>query len=246
MLPRWVGEGLVPEVAGRFRAVGHLARGLKALAIQEEDRRLAEVFAIFTGEERRRLLGRPIASRHSESTAGMQVLAPYRERCRGLAGGTKLCYLDTRLWMPDDLLMVCDKMAMARSVEMRVPFLDLTLVEAAERAPASLRVKGFRRKYLLRRAMEPYLPARFRRRPKRDFQLPLAEWFRGPLAGFLRETLLRPSGFCAGRLDRGFIAQMLDEHRRQVRPWTLQLYSLLALEGWHQEFLGRSRLASSG
>jgi asparagine synthase (glutamine-hydrolysing) len=237
MLPRWVGEGLIPEVAGRLQSMGHLARGLKALAIEEEDRRLAEVLAIFTAEERRRLLGRPRAVGHAEATAGMEVLAPHRERYRRLEGGTKLCYLDTRLWMPDDLLMVCDKMAMAASVEMRVPFLDLTLVEAAERAPANLRVKGSQRKYLLRRAMEPYLPARFRQRPKRDFQLPLGEWFRGPLAGFLRETVLRPSGFCASRLDRGFIAQMLDEHRRRVRPWTLQLYSLLALEAWHQEFI---------
>jgi hypothetical protein len=74
----------------------------------------------------------------------------------------------------------------------------------------------------------------------------VAEWFRGPLASFLRETLLRPSGFCASRLDRGFIAQMLDEHRRKVQPWTLQLYSLLALESWHQEFIERSPSASSG
>jgi len=240
MLPRWMGDGVVPELASRFQGVGHLARGLKALAIEEEDRRLAEVLAIFTAEERSRLLGRARGSGHAGATAGMEVLAPHRERYRRLEGGTKLCYLDTRLWMPDDLLMVCDKMAMAASVEMRVPFLDLTLVEAAERAPASLRVKGFRRKYLLRRAMEPYLPARFRQRPKRDFQLPMAEWFRGPLAGYLAETLLRPSGFCASRLDRSFIAQMLAEHRRRVRPWTLQLYSLLALEGWHGEFIART------
>jgi asparagine synthase (glutamine-hydrolysing) len=233
-----MGEGLIPEAASRLQAAGHLARGLKALSIEDEDRRLAEVLAIFTAEERRRLLGL------KESNAGASVLAPYRERCRGLASGTKLCYLDTRLWMPDDLLMVCDKMAMAASVEMRVPFLDLTLVDAAERAPADLRVKGLSRKYLLRRAMEPYLPTRFRQRPKRDFQLPIAEWFRGPLAGFLRETLLRPSGFSASRLDRNFIGQMLAEHRRRIRPWTLQLYSLLALDTWHQEFCRGPRSAS--
>jgi len=240
LLPRWVRAGLVPEIVGRFQSVGQLARGLKALAIEEEDRRLAEVLAIFSARERCRLLG------CEQSTAGASVLAPHRERYRGLAGGTKLCYLDTRLWMPDDLLMVCDKMAMAASVEMRVPFLDLTLVEAAERARADLRVRGLRRKYLLRRAMKPYLPARFRQRPKRDFQLPVAEWFRGPLAGFLGETLLRTSGFCASRLDRDFIGQMLAEHRRKVRPWTLQLYSLLALESWHQEFFERSPSAWSG
>jgi len=232
VLPAWVGERLLPGAAGACPPLARFRRNLPALAIDDELTRFTELLAVFTADERRTLLGREAGD------GPARVLAGYRDEYRPLSAGAKLCYLDTKLWMPDDLLMVCDKMAMAWSVELRVPFLDLCLVEAAERAPAHLRLKGMTRKYLLRRAMEPLLPSAFRRRPKQDFQLPLESWFRGPLWGFLREMLLGRESFCRGALDAPFIARMLEEHRRGVSSWTLQLYSLLSLESWWREFLG--------
>ena len=101
-----------------------------------------------------------------------------------------MMYVDTRLWLPDDLLLVGDKMSMAESVEMRVPFLDPDLVEFTESLPSSYKLRRGRRKAVEKQALTPLLPKEIVHRKERGFQTPVDRWLRSELYQFARETLL--------------------------------------------------------
>jgi asparagine synthase (glutamine-hydrolysing) len=141
------------------------------------------------------------------------------------------------MWLPDDLLLVGDKMSMAESVEMRVPFLDRDLVEYTESLPSSYKLRRGRRKAVEKEAMTPLLPKEIVHRKERGFQTPVQAWLRDELYGFARDTLLDPAGLCGSRFDRGYLQTLLDEHRDHQADHTRRLFQLLSLELWSQTFL---------
>ena len=109
------------------------------------------------------------------------------------AGGSFLdrtLYTDLHNYLPGDLLVKADRMTMAASLEGRSPFLDYETVEWAARLPDSLKVRGRIGKYLLKKAFASYLPDTVKSHGKQGFGIPLAAWFRGPLADWARELLL--------------------------------------------------------
>jgi len=116
---------------------------------------------------------------------------------------------------------------MAHALEVRVPFLDHKLMEWVSGLPVDFKLKGTEGKYLLKRALEPYLPYDILYRRKMGFAVPLAEWFRGPLEGRLRASLLSPRMADTGLFDMAFMKRMLDEHARGVRDYSSPLWSLL-------------------
>ena len=89
-----------------------------------------------------------------------------------------MLYLDTKTWLPDDLLIKADKMTMANSVELRVPLLDHKLLEFAAALPPNLKVHGFTTKYLAKKALEQRIPQEIVRRRKAGFPVPYEGWLR--------------------------------------------------------------------
>src|SRR5207253_10926957 len=87
-----------------------------------------------------------------------QFFAPYYEMVNHTGRLNQMLFVDTKVWLPDDLLIKADKMTMANSVELRVPFLDHRLVEFAARLPVGYKLRGRESKYLLKKAMEPHHP----------------------------------------------------------------------------------------
>ena len=104
-----------------------------------------------------------------------------------------MTYLELKLRLPELLLMRVDKITMATSVEARVPFLDHHLIEYAMNLPRELKVKGRTGKHILKRALEPILPAEVLYQPKRGFGAPVREWFRGREGEDLLQQLLNSS-----------------------------------------------------
>src|SRR5207248_10440277 len=98
------------------------------------------------------------------------------DRYYGAVGGAsalnRMLYVDTKVWLPDDLLLKADKMTMANALELRVPFLDHRLVEFAAQLPANMKLAGGKGKALLRRTMTGVLPDSILNRPKRGFPVP--------------------------------------------------------------------------
>ncbi len=147
-------------------------------------------------------------------------------------------FADVSVYLPGDLLVKADRMAMAHALEGRSPFLDVELAAFAARLPAKLKLRGRTGKYLLRRAFADLLPPRIADQPKRGFGLPVAGWFRGPLREFSRDLLT------GGRVAREIarpeaVRELLDAHEHGKADNGKRIYALVMLELWlRRYFLG--------
>jgi asparagine synthase (glutamine-hydrolysing) len=153
----------------------------------------------------------------------------------------QMLYLDTKIFMVSLNLNYNDKMSMASSVEVRVPFLDRELAEfAASNIPPELKLKGFFRpttKHILRKAMQDILPAEVLRQPKAGFAAPVDYWLANDLRemvdDLLSETNIRKRGLFRPETVRRFV----DEHRSGAEDWSMQVWQFLTLENWMRVFL---------
>jgi asparagine synthase (glutamine-hydrolysing) len=153
----------------------------------------------------------------------------------------QMLYLDTKIFMASLNLTYNDKMSMASSVEVRVPFLDRELAEfVAWNVPPRLKIKGFARpttKYIFRKAMQDLLPQEVLRQPKAGFAAPVDYWLAHDLKemvdDLLSESRIRERGLFRPEAVRSFV----DEHRRGEQDWSMQIWQFLTLEVWMQTFL---------
>ena len=127
-------------------------------------------------------------------------------------GGFQL--LEIRSSLPDELLMYADKLSMAHSLEVRVPYLDRTVVEYVQRLGAGFKVRNGSRKWLHRRVCEHYLPSHILKRKKRGFAVNVVDdWFHSSLNGELQEVLLDKGSLMFGLLKPKPVRKLLSDHR---------------------------------
>jgi asparagine synthase (glutamine-hydrolysing) len=183
---------------------------------------------IFSADARAELTG------HRDGFDPVDVL---RSRYAETVGAPELARLqdvDFGVYLVDDLLVKTDRASMAHSLEARVPFLDPLVTNLAFALPTRLKVRGLAKKVLLRKAVEPLVPAEVVHGRKRGFSIPAAAWLRGELEPFARDTL------SAGNLRRqGFfqpepVARLIDEHVAGREDWSRQLWGLLAFTLWYE------------
>jgi asparagine synthase (glutamine-hydrolysing) len=149
----------------------------------------------------------------------------------------KVTYLYAKRYLQEHILVKVDRASMAASLEVRAPFLDVNVVEFLSSLPARYKLRGFTRKYLLRRLMRDRLPAGIADRPKKGFGIPLAKWFRSDLRGLLLETLDRRRLQREGLFDTDYVSQLVEEHlsgRRDNRP---ELWALVMFQTWKERWL---------
>ncbi|MEA2330480.1 MAG: hypothetical protein QOH58_618 [Thermoleophilaceae bacterium] len=216
----------VPRAA-RARRVAHLLGG------RGDAERLLRLVEITDAPVRQALLGR----------AGTDAQDERLGSARGVLGDVKgrglleqALYLDTRMFLPDGILICNDKMSMAASLELRVPFLDVELMRFVERIPASRRVRPRAGKRLHRMAMERLLPPEIAHRPKHGFATPYDDWLRASL-GQEVERRYSAGEPLAGVVDSAAVARLVDEHRRGRADHKSVLYCLLELSEWHHTFV---------
>ena len=173
-------------------------------------------------------------------------VAPLYARTHGLSPLRRMLYADTKAWLPDDLLIKADKMSMAASIELRVPFLDHELLALCWSLPDSLRLRGKTGKYLLRRAMAGKIPAEIITRKKMGFPVPTGAWLAGPLHEQLRQSLLAGKSACRTLFSTEIIKRLLDEHRQGAVDRTEELYALWIFESWHTQFVAAPELSQPG
>ncbi len=157
----------------------------------------------------------------------VEVMRRHFERCKHLDTVSQVQYLDMKTYLVGDILTKVDRASMAHALEVRVPFLDHRLMEWVSGLPVDFKLHGTEGKYMLKKALEPYLPHEVMYRRKMGFSIPLAEWFRGPLKARLRSSLLSPAMADTGRFDMAFLKRMCDEHGSGVRDYSASLWSLL-------------------
>ncbi len=149
----------------------------------------------------------------------------------------RMLYVDTKHWLPDDLLARGDKMSMAVSLEARVPLLDHHLTEFAATLPPHLKVRGLTRKYLLKKVSGPWLPRQIIQRKKQGFPTPMSDWFRGEARDFLWDHLSPATIRRRGLLTPATVETLLQQHDSRFADHGPILWGLLNLELWHRVFL---------
>jgi len=149
----------------------------------------------------------------------------------------KMTYSDIKSWLPDDLLVKADKMTMAASLELRVPFLDHKLVEFSTALPDSYRLNGNQGKFLLKKYAESLLPERIIYRKKRGFPVPISTWFRNELYEKTAEIMLDSSSVNRGYFKRGYVENLLFRHRQGKEDLSRRIFALLNLELWHRRYV---------
>lgn len=159
-------------------------------------------------------------------------------------------YLDTRLWLPANLLLRGDRMTMAHSLELRCPFLDWRLVEfAARRLPRWMKVRGREGKRILKMVAEGPLglPPEIVHRPKWGFKVPVGKWFRaGPLGASLRATLLSREALSRGWYREEALRRLVEDHAGGRVDNGRKLWILYQLELWHRMFVDGTLAPSDG
>ena len=145
---------------------------------------------------------------------------------------SRMLYFDTKTWLVDDLLIKADRMSMAASLELRVPFLDYRLVEFAAAMPAKYKVRNGQGKYILKKMMEDVLPKEIIYRKKMGFPTPLKMMFEGELYGYAQDILLSLSAKILSFFSRESIEEILHEHKNKKMDHHRLIWQLIVLEQW--------------
>lgn len=166
------------------------------------------------------------------------------ERVGGLGRLDRMLYVDTKTWLPDDLLVKADKMTMAASVELRVPLLDHQVLEFAASLPAHYKLRAWELKRVLKAALAGAVPAPILTRRKTGFPVPYDAWMRGELRDFVCDTLTASNAAIRAYFSPRPLAGLLAAYERGDGG-AKEVFCLLVLELWHRRFAtapGRSRV----
>ena len=158
-----------------------------------------------------------------------------------VAGGLdpldRMLALDVESYLPYDLLVKMDIATMANSLEARSPFLDHEVMEFCARLPDGYKLRGMRLKHLLKKAGKRLLPPETLARRKMGFGVPVGKWMRGELRSWVEDLLLSPRALKRGYFQPEALRQFVWAHLDGRQDQSFQLWALLWLELWHQEFV---------
>ena len=187
---------------------------------------------IFTEDAKRSLYGRQLGSVVDPVTLYRQAY----EQCSSADPLTKLQHIDLKIYLPDDILVKADRMSMANSLEVRVPFLDHRLVEFAVSIPPALKLRRMTKKYILRRTMARHLPTKIVRGKKRGFNVPIPLWLRHELRDLVYDVLsprrIKQSGF----FEPSAVAALVRDHDEKRADYSRNIWGLLIFMLWYDAY----------
>ena len=176
-----------------------------------------------------------IAELDDADPAGFLLSAYARSRRRDIVSRTS--FVDIETYLPCDLLTKVDIASMANSLECRSPFLDHHVVELAVAMPVRHKMPYLTGKHILKRTFADLLPREIVKRPKMGFGVPLDSWFRGELAGYLRDILLDSRTLGRGYFRPEAVGRLVDDHQAGRWDHSYRLWALLFFELWHRMYL---------
>jgi asparagine synthase (glutamine-hydrolysing) len=238
-LPRWV-RGPISSVVEVLPRNETLKRGVRSLDTPERLRRYQQVLSLLPGDQVDGLFKTDILP----PAPGDEILRSWEEfpdlmdHTDELGG---LQFIELRSTLPDELLMYGDKLSMAHSLEVRVPYLDKEVVEYGERLPASFKVRNGSGKWIHREVCKTFLPAAILRRKKRGFAMNVVdEWFRAEQSKKMEGMLLDTQSYIFDYLRPAAVRGLLDQHRSGASDHHKVLFSLVILEEWLRAGVGCS------
>jgi asparagine synthase (glutamine-hydrolysing) len=190
----------------------------------------------FTPEEQKMLLQPAVQSSISLDDA-YDIVSCYLKRMKIHDRLDDIIYLYCKLYLQDDILVKVDRASMACSLEARAPFLDYTVVELVSSIPNRWKLKGFTTKYLLKKAMEPYLPRDIIYRRKKGFGIPIAAWFKGPLKDVLTDLLNPRRLESQGLFQSRYVQKLIEEHLAGKIDHRKRLWTLFIFQNWYDRYM---------
>jgi asparagine synthase (glutamine-hydrolysing) len=243
-LPRPVRRGIVGPLAAIWPKADRLPRPLRwkfllrNLSLDPEQAYFHDM-SLFTPADKQALL----TDGFRRGLNGYDPFTAFRshfDRVRGLDHLRRILYVDLKTWLPNDILVKMDRMAMANSLEVRSPLLDHHVIEFAAGLPSEMKYHGRTSKYLLKRFAERRVPPSVIHRPKMGFSIPLAAWLRGELRPMGEDLLLSDRALGRSYFRAETIRGMWDRHQRGERNHSHHLWALMVLELWHRLFIDES------
>jgi asparagine synthase (glutamine-hydrolysing) len=195
------------------------------------------VWRVIFNKEMRAALLKPIAHLPGVDAEIVELYQQAFARTTARKPQNRLSYVDTRIYLPSDMLVKVDRMTMAHGLEARVPFLDHRIVELAARMPPSLKLKNWRNgKYIVKAAMRDKLPPITTQRKKSGFNVPNARWMKHGLRDFMTDQLSAAQLQRIGWFDTAVVDKLLRDHFENRVDNSYPLWNLLTLSLWHQQF----------
>mgnify|MGYP001614322100 CR=1 FL=1 len=228
---RWI--SWIPRVILKFlaslplRGSNYAERGLSKL----EDWYIGNASVFKPNEIKELWLGQ------SMSKGIFDIRSVYKD-VEGLSDSSKMQYIDLQTWLVGDILAKADKMTMAHSLELRVPFLDMEVAKLAATLPDRFKWRNGTTKYLLREAFKSVLPESTRKRKKLGFPTPIREWFTRD-RGDLYKTILE-NEYIKSHFNTKNIEKLIEEHVTKSMDNSRKIYLLLQLAIWYNTFIKRA------
>lgn len=189
---------------------------------------------LFAPQVQQELLQHRTAGDSDGSPLAAEALQASFARCTDADSLNRILYTDLKTSLPDDLLAMTDRMSMAASIECRAPLVDYELVELASHMPSSLKVRGFTMKYLMKKAVAPWLPREILERKKRGFGAPIGAWLRKDLQPMVAELLSEEQIRRRGLFHWPAIQRLISDHAAERSDHSDHLLALVMLELWCQ------------
>ena len=211
----------LPKVKGR----NYLIRGSKDL----QERFIGNAF-MFQEEEREKILKAPTGKYHHT-----ELTRPYYDKVKDQDDVTKMQYIDIHFWLIGDILLKADKMSMAHSLEVRVPFLDIKVFDIARTVPTEYKVNKENTKFAMRQAAHRYLPDMVAEKKKLGFPVPIRIWLKED-AYYNRVKAAFESPAAKEFFNTAEIIKYLDEHRAGKADNSRKIWTIYMFLVWHQQF----------
>lgn len=235
VMPTWIREGL-----GRAAAIlpeGVKGRGFLQRGATPIERRFLGNAYIFSEDAKGELL---MGYRDKLQNSFSMTDAIY-QNTKHLDDITRMQMVDLHTWLPGDILMKADKMTMAHSIELRVPFLDREVFDFAAKIPHEYRIVGKSTKHVLRQAVSRILPKEIYDRPKLGFPVPYRQWLRSDLRDFVWDAISSVDGM----INRSYLQNIMEEHCTGKRDWGRELWTAMTFIIWHKKHREKSYMLPS-
>ena len=221
-----------------------IKRAAFASQFAQEARRFLAIYTIFTPEQQRQLVQEDVRTRFSD--VDQQLVDTLYAQTGGLDDSlSRLLYIDARMNLSDDLLLFNDKMSMANSLEMRVPYLDIELVAFLESLPSHMKIRGRSGKWIHKQAVRKWLPDEIIFRKKRGFATPMDQWLQTDLARTAQAFFNRPESAASKFFNLEFVNRIIADHQSRRHNYQRHIFLLLSFELWYQTFFERRQIDSA-
>ena len=228
---RWIPRFIIrffTSLPFNFYGKNYLRRALTKI----EDRYIGNAY-IFKPEEIKQLWKTRANEKFDKK---FDIAALYKE-VRTEPDSAKMQYIDIHTWLPGDILAKADKMTMANSLELRVPFLDIEIAKLSEKIPEKLKYKNGQTKYILRKAMKDILPRETSSRKKLGFPIPVKEWLRDKKTSKEILNTILGNDFIKTHFDLEYICKLSEDHMSLMTDNARKIYLLYVLALWHEVFI---------